>query len=128
MPLMVSASVATSPLASTAIFWLRSPRATAVVTWAMARTCPVRFPAIAFTESVRPFQLPATSGTSAWPPSLPSTPTSRATRVTSEVNTPNCSLIALKTAAISFISGSLTSGNLVSKSPPRTAVSPASSC
>ena len=45
--------MATSPLASTEIFWLRSPRATAVVTWAMARTCPVRLPAIALTESVR---------------------------------------------------------------------------
>ena len=30
-------------------------------------------------------QVPASAGTSAWPPSLPSVPTSRATRVTSEV-------------------------------------------
>ena len=37
-----------------------------------------------FTESVRSFQVPATPCTSAWPPSLPSVPTSRATRVTSE--------------------------------------------
>ena len=35
------------------------------------------------TLSVRSFQVPATPGTSAWPPSLPSVPTSRATRVTS---------------------------------------------
>ena len=35
------------------------------------------------TESVRSFQVPATPRTSAWPPSLPSVPTSRATRVTS---------------------------------------------
>ena len=35
---MVSASAATSPLASTVIFWDRSPSATAVVTWAMLRT------------------------------------------------------------------------------------------
>ena len=35
------------------------------------------------TESVRSFQVPATPGTCAWPPSLPSVPTSRATRVTS---------------------------------------------
>ena len=41
---------------------------------------------MAFTESVRSFQVPATPGTMAWPPSLPSVPTSRATRVTSEAN------------------------------------------
>ena len=35
------------------------------------------------TLSVRSFQVPATPFTSAWPPSLPSVPTSRATRVTS---------------------------------------------
>ena len=35
------------------------------------------------TLSVRSFHVPATPGTSAWPPSLPSVPTSRATRVTS---------------------------------------------
>ena len=35
------------------------------------------------TLSVRSFQVPATPCTSAWPPSLPSVPTSRATRVTS---------------------------------------------
>src|SRR2546430_12519251 len=39
-----------------------------------------------FTESVRFFHTPATPGTSAWPPSLPSVPTSRATRVTSDAN------------------------------------------
>jgi hypothetical protein len=38
------------------------------------------------TESVRSFQVPATPFTIAWPPSLPSVPTSRATRVTSEAN------------------------------------------
>ena len=128
IPLMVSASVATSPLASTEIFWLRSPRATAVVTWAMLRTWLVRLPAMPLTESVRSFQVPATAGTWAWPPSLPSMPTSRATRVTSEVNTDSCSFIPLKTAAISFISGSWPSGSRVLKSPPRTALSPASSC
>ena len=36
-----------------------------------------------FTESVRSFHVPATPFTFAWPPSLPSVPTSRATRVTS---------------------------------------------
>ena len=55
----------------------------AVATSAMLRTWPVRFDAMKFTLSVRSFQVPATPGTSAWPPSLPSVPTSRATRVTS---------------------------------------------
>jgi hypothetical protein len=39
------------------------------------------------TDSVRSFQTPDTPLTWAWPPSLPSVPTSRATRVTSDVNT-----------------------------------------
>ena len=39
-----------------------------------------------FTVSVRSFHVPATPCTSAWPPSLPSVPTSRATRVTSDAN------------------------------------------
>ena len=39
------------------------------------------------TLSVKSFHTPVTSRTWAWPPSLPSVPTSRATRVTSEVNT-----------------------------------------
>ena len=56
----------------------------AVATSAMLRTWPVRLPAIEFTLSVKSFQVPATPGTVAWPPSLPSVPTSRATRVTSE--------------------------------------------
>ena len=43
----------------------------------------VRLPAMELTESVRSFQTPPTPFTSAWPPSLPSVPTSRATRVTS---------------------------------------------
>ena len=60
--------------------------ATAVVTSAMLRTWPVRLSAMELTLSVRSFQVPATPGTSAWPPSLPSVPTSRATRVTSEAN------------------------------------------
>ena len=44
----------------------------------------VRFDAIEFTLSVRSFHVPATPETCAWPPSLPSVPTSRATRLTSE--------------------------------------------
>ena len=81
--LMVSASAAISPLASTVSLRLRSPLATAVTTLAMPRTWPVRLFAIMLTLSVRSFQVPATPRTCAWPPSLPSVPTSRATRVTS---------------------------------------------
>jgi hypothetical protein len=83
---MVSLSSRISPRTSTVILRERSPVATAVVTSAMLRTWPVRFAAMEFTLSVRSFQVPATPGTSAWPPSLPSVPTSRATRVTSEAN------------------------------------------
>src|SRR5205085_2437603 len=60
-----------------------SPFVTDVATSAMLRTCIVSEFAMAFTLSVSPFHVPATPGTSAWPPSLPSVPTSRATRVTS---------------------------------------------
>ena len=81
--LTVFFSSSTSPLTSTVTFFERSPFATAVVTSAMFRTCPVRFEAIWLTESVRSFQVPETPFTLAWPPSLPSVPTSRATRVTS---------------------------------------------
>jgi hypothetical protein len=87
--LMVSLSSRISPRTSTVIFRDRSPRATAVVTCAMLRTWSVRLPHIALTESVRSFHVPATPGTIAWPPSLPSVPTSRATRVTSEANDRN---------------------------------------
>ena len=71
-------------MTSTVILRDRSPLAIAVATSAMLRTWPVRFDAIELTVSVRSFQVPATPGTSAWPPSLPSVPTSRATRVTSD--------------------------------------------
>ena len=73
-------------LASTVIFCDRSPCATAVVTWAMLRTWSVRLRAMKLTFSVRSRQVPETPLTSAWPPSLPSVPTSRATRVTSSAN------------------------------------------
>ena len=82
--LMVSFNSRISPRTATVIFLERSPLATAMVTSAMLRTCEVRFEAIEFTLSVRSFQVPATPSTSAWPPSLPSVPTSRATRLTSE--------------------------------------------
>ena len=81
---MVSFSCRISPETLTVIFFDKSPRATAVVTSAMLRTWVVRFAARRLTLSVRSFQVPATPGTIAWPPSLPSVPTSRATRVTSE--------------------------------------------
>ena len=84
MTLIVFLSSRISPFTSTVIFFERSPEATAVVTSAMLRTWPVRFSAIRLTLSVRSFQVPATPSTRAWPPSLPSVPTSRATRVTSE--------------------------------------------
>ena len=93
--LMVSLSCRISPRTSTVILRERSPRATAVVTSAMLRTCPVRLVAIALTESVRSFHVPATPGTIAWPPSLPSEPTSRATRVTSEAKDRSWSTIVL---------------------------------
>ena len=77
------------------IFLDKSPLATAVVTSAMLRTWAVRLEAIEFTESVRSFQVPATPRTSAWPPRLPSVPTSRATRVTSAANELSWSTIVL---------------------------------
>ena len=97
MVLIVSLSSATSPRASTVIFWDRSPLATAVVTWAMLRTWPVRFPASWLTLSVRSFQVPDTPCTSAWPPRRPSVPTSRATRVTSSAKAESWSTIEFTT-------------------------------
>ena len=90
MVLMASLSCRISPRTSTVILRDKSPLATAVATSAILRTWLVRLLAMELTESVRSFQVPATPGTCAWPPSLPSVPTSRATRVTSEVNTPSC--------------------------------------
>ncbi len=49
-----------------------------------------------FTDSVRSFHVPDTFGTAAWPPSLPSVPTSRATLVT-------CSAKIASVSVISFI-------------------------
>ena len=89
----MSASSATSPLADTVIFCDRSPWAIAVVTCEIDRTWLVRLDAMVFTESVRSRQVPATPRTSAWPPSLPSVPTSRATRVTSSANEDSWSTI-----------------------------------
>ena len=56
-----SLSTATSPLASTLTWRVRSPSVTAVATSAIARTWLVRFAASWLTSSVRSFQTPATS-------------------------------------------------------------------
>ena len=93
--LMVSFSCRISPETFTVIFLDRSPCATAVATSAMLRTWAVRFEAMEFTESVKSFQVPATPRTTAWPPSLPSVPTSRATRVTSEAKALSWSTVVL---------------------------------
>ena len=71
----------------------RSPRAIAVAASEMDRTWLVRLDAIVFTESVSARHVPATPRTSAWPPSRPSVPTSRATRVTSSANEDSWSTI-----------------------------------
>jgi hypothetical protein len=56
------------------------------------------------TLSVRSFHVPATPGTIAWPPSLPSVPTSRATRLTSDANALSWSTIVLTVSLSSRIS------------------------
>ena len=66
-----------------------------MVTSEMLRTWAVRLLAIELTNSVSSRHTPVTSLTLAWPPSLPSVPTSRATRVTSEVNTESCLIMVL---------------------------------
>ncbi len=120
--LIVSASWATSPRAPMVIFCVRSPLATAVVTCAMSRTCAVRLPAIRLTESVRSFHTPATPGTCAWPPSSPSVPTSRATRVTSEENEDSWSTMVLTVFFSSSISPATCTVTLRDRSPLATAV------
>ena len=119
---MVSFSCRISPFTSTVILRDKSPRATAVVTSAMLRTCAVRLVAIALTESVKSFQVPATPGTCAWPPSLPSVPTSRATRVTSEANERSCSTIVLSVSFSWRISPCTSTVILRDKSPRAIAV------
>ena len=99
MVLVASLSSRISPRTSTVIFFDRSPLATPMVTSAMLRTCAVRLPAIWLTESRRSRHTPDTPWTCACPPSLPSVPTSRATRVTSEVNTASCWIIVLTSLA-----------------------------
>src|SRR5689334_1260878 len=107
---------------ATVILRDRSPLATAVATSAILRTWAVRFDAIELTLSVRSFQVPATPGTIAWPPSLPSEPTSRATRVTSDANAFNWSTIVLIVFFSSRISPETSTVILRDKSPVATAV------
>ena len=94
----------------------------AVATPAMLRTWPVRFDAIELTESVRSFHVPATPGTTAWPPSLPSVPTSRATRVTSDEKPVSWSTIVLMVSFSSRISPFTSTVILRERSPRATAV------
>ena len=93
-----------------------------MVTSAMLRTCPVRLLAMKLTLSVRSFQVPATPGTCAWPPSLPSVPTSRATRVTSEAKALSWSTMVLMVFFSSRISPFTSTVILRDKSPRATAV------
>ncbi len=123
---MVFFSSSISPLTSTVIFFDRSPLATALVTSAMLRTWPVKLLAIKLTLSVRSFQVPATPSTLACPPSLPSVPTSRATRVTSDANEASCSTIVFTTLAVRMNSPfnarpSISSAIVCDKSPLATA-------
>ncbi len=119
---MVFFSSRISPFTSTVILRDKSPRATAVVTSAMLRTWPVRFVAIALTESVRSFQVPATPETIACPPSLPSVPTSRATRVTSEANERSWSTMVLMASFSCRISPRTSTVILRDRSPLATAM------
>src|SRR5260221_148420 len=119
---MVSASSAISPLVSRTSLRFKSPLATPVTTLAMPRTCVVRFAAIELTLSVRSFHVPATPRTCAWPPSLPSVPTSRATRVTSDANALSWSTIVLMVFLSSKISPRTSTVILRDRSPFATAV------
>src|SRR6185295_16170498 len=120
--LIVFFSSRISPFTSTVILRERSPACTALVTSAMLRTWDVRFDAIEFTDSVRSFHVPATPFTSAWPPSRPSVPTSRATRVTSEAKLPSWSTITLIVFLSSRISPFTSTVILRVRSPAATAL------
>ena len=93
--------------------------------WSLRRCCEPGWSgcdAIELTESVRSFQVPATPRTSAWPPSLPSVPTSRATRVTSEANALSWSTMVLMVFFSSRISPRTSTVILRDRSPFATAV------
>ena len=74
------------------------------------------------TLSVRSFQTPDTSRTWACPASLPSVPTSRATRVTSSANVDSWSTIVLMVSFISSISPWASTVIFLPRSPRATAV------
>ncbi len=120
--LKVSASWATSPRASIFTVRVRSPLATAAATWEMLRTCTVRLLAIRLTLPLRSFQMPVTPGTWAWPPRMPSVPTSRATRVTCSANEDNWSTIVLTVVTSSRISPLASTVIFFDRSPLATAV------
>src|SRR5881396_3374965 len=122
MVLMVFLSSRISPFTSTVIFLDKSPLATAVVTSAMLRTWLVRFNAMKFTLSVRSFQVPPMPRTCACPPSFPSVPTSRATRVTSEAKDESWSTIVLIVFLSSRISPFASAVIFLPRSPLATAV------
>src|SRR5205823_8306237 len=62
------------------------------------------FPTRRSSDLVKSFQVPATPETCAWPPSLPSVPTSRATRVTSDAKALSWSTMVLMVFLSSRIS------------------------
>ena len=122
MTLIVFLSWRISPRASTVIFCERSPLATAVVTSAISRTWVVRFSASRLTLSVRSFHVPDTPLTCAWPPSLPSVPTSLATRVTSSAKEESWSTMTLIVFLSSRISPLTSTVTFLDRSPFATAV------
>src|SRR6266581_3539321 len=122
MVLMVFLSSRISPLTSTVILRVRSPLATAVVTSAILRPWAVRLLAMELTLSVRSFQVPPTPLTLAWPPSFPSVPTSRATRVTSDAKDRSWSTIVLIVSFSSRISPLTSTVIFFERSPVATAV------
>ncbi len=75
-----------------------------------------------FTESVRSRQVPETPLTSAWPPRMPSVPTSRATRVTSPANEESWSTIVFTVFLSCRISPSAGTVICCDRSPLATAV------
>ena len=82
----------------------------------------MRLPAIELTLSVRSFQVPDAPRTWAWPPSLPSVPTSRATRVTSSAKADSWSTMMLIVVFSSRISPRASTSIFLVRSPRATAV------
>ena len=75
-----------------------------------------------FTDWVRSFQVPETPCTSACPPSMPSVPTSRATRVTCSAKFESWSTIVLRVFFSSRISPRASTSIFCDRSPRATAV------